>query len=151
MDEESGTDVNVFRFKTEDGEEVEQVEMSQRIIMVEDGAMSEEDRARLEKALERGDHEEMLENIKIIVGDDVEVINSSGIHVVRIEIKVEDPAEEEMDMLRNSGASDLNNSLQLDELSFYPNPNNGQFSLNFQAPEAGTLSVVVRDLQGRTV
>lgn len=150
-DEESGTDVNVFRFKTEDGEEVEQVEMSQRIIMVEDGAMSEEDRARLEEALELGDHEEVLENIKIIVGDDAEVINSSGIHVVRIEIKMEDPAEEEMKMLRNSGASDLNNSLQLEELSFYPNPSNGQFSLNFQAPEAGTLSVVVRDLQGRTV
>jgi len=150
-DEESGTNVNVFRFKTEDGEEIEEVEMSQRIIMVEDGAMSEEDRARLEEALELGDHEEVLENIKIIVGDDAEVINSSGIHVVRIEIKMEDPAEEEMKMLRNSGASDLNNSLQLEELSFYPNPSNGQFSLNFQAPEAGTLSVVVRDLQGRTV
>lgn len=151
MDEESGTNVNVFRFRTEDGEEVEEVEMSQRIIMIRDEEMSEEDRARLEEALKLGDHEEMLENIKIIVGDDAEVMNSSEIHMVRIEIKMEDPAEEEMNMLRNSGASNLNNSLQLEELSFYPNPNNGQFSLNFQAPETGTLSVVVRDLQGRTV
>lgn len=150
-DDESGTNVNVFRFKNDDGEEVEQVEMSHRMIMIQDQDLSEEDRAKLEEALKLGDHEEMLENIKIIVGDDARMINSSEIHMVRIEIKMEEPAEEEMDMLRNSGASDLNNSLQLDELSFYPNPSNGQFSLNFQAPEEGTLSIVVRDLQGRTV
>lgn len=150
-DDESGTNVNVFRFKNEDGEEVEQVEMSKRIIMIQDEDLSEEDRAKLEEALKLGDHEEMLENIKIIVGEDAKMINSSEIHMVRIEIKMEEPVEEEMNMLRNSGASDLNNSLQLDELSFYPNPSNGQFSLNFQAPEEGTLSVIVRDLQGRTV
>lgn len=150
-DDESGTNVNVFRFNTEDGEEVEHVEIDKRIIMIQDEDLSEEDRAKLEEALKLGDHEDMLENIKIIVGDDAKVINSSEIHMVRIEIKMEEPGEEEMNMLRNSGASDLNNSLQLDELSFYPNPNNGQFSLNFQAAEEGSLSVIVRDLQGRTV
>lgn len=148
----SGAEYKVFRIDSDGTEEGEQhIEIDKRVIMIQGADMSDEDREMLEKAMESGDHSEMLENIKIIVGGDAEVINSSEIRMVRIEIKMEDPAEDEMEMLRNSGASDLNNSLQLDELSFFPNPSNGQFSLTFQSPEGGALDIVVRDLQGRTV
>ena len=41
--------------------------------------------------------------------------------------------------------------LELTDLSFFPNPNDGQFTLQYEAPEAGQVEVRINDLSGKEV
>ncbi|MDP5171610.1 MAG: T9SS type A sorting domain-containing protein [Bacteroidia bacterium] len=67
---------------------------------------------------------------------------------VKIVIKMEEPAAEELEMLQQSGDA---NSLQVGEMGLYPNPTTGRVMLNFQSAEEGEMNIEVRDLQGRSV
>ena len=150
-DGESDEGMKVFRFSTDDGEHVEHIQSDHKMIMINDENLSEEQKAQLEEAMQSGDHNTLMIRIKEVLGDDADAMEVNEVRMVRIEIKIEEPDADDMDMLRDSGAGELNNSLQLDELSFFPNPSNGQFSLQFQAEEEGPMQITVRDLQGRTV
>lgn len=143
-------EVKVIRLQDMDMEDMEHIDIDERVIMIQKDDLTDEQKQMLEDVMNSESSEDMMEKVQIIIGDDGDVQTTSEIHIVRIEIKMEDPDEAELDMLRESGAS-LNNSLELDALSFYPNPSNGQFALSFQAPEEGNLNIEVRDLQGRTI
>lgn len=143
-------EMKVIQLHDVDMDDMEHIDIDERVIMIQKDDLTDEQKQMLEDAMNSENSEDMMEKVKFIIGTDGEVQTTSEIHVVRIEIKMEDPDEAEMDMLRESGAT-LNNSLELDALSFYPNPSNGQFALSFQAPEEGNLNIEVRDLQGRTV
>ncbi len=148
--EGDGEGVKVFHFRTEDSESIKHIDMDHRVFMIDRGDLSEEDKTRLEEALELEDRDEMVSRLREILGEDDQVVDMKHTEVIQIEIKVKEPNKKDMDMLRDSGAF-LNNSLQLDELSFYPNPNNGRFSLQFQADEEGAVNVTIRDLHAKVV
>lgn len=147
---EEGAEVKIIQFHDVEVSEETLLDLDKRIVMIQKDDLTEEQQNLLDAAMNSDNPEDMIDQIKIMFDTEDEVQTTSEIHVVRIEIKMEDPDEEEMDMLRESGAS-LNNSLELDALTLYPNPSNGKFDLSFQAPEEGNLEVQVRDLQGRTV
>lgn len=44
-----------------------------------------------------------------------------------------------------------NNTLPAEELSFFPNPNNGKFMVKFQLPQKEKVTVTISDLYGREV
>ncbi len=95
---------------------------------------------------------EETERVEIHMGRTMEggdsfrtVILETNIVICRIE-KV---SKADLDMLRESGADDLNNKLALDDLVVYPNPGKGVFDLSFRSKEEGDLAIEVRDLQGR--
>jgi hypothetical protein len=46
---------------------------------------------------------------------------------------------------------EMENANSINDLSLYPNPNNGNFSLNFTASEAQTANLVMTDMSGKTV
>lgn len=124
-----------------------------RIMMFQGEEISEEDKARLQEFMESGgSQEEVMTIVREFVGESGDSLSvHTETQVVRILIHLEDPEREEMNMLRDAGASDLNNSLRVKQLEFYPNPSNGQFTLAFQSREQGPLRIQVRDLQGRLV
>lgn len=43
------------------------------------------------------------------------------------------------------------NNLKVDDLSYYPNPNDGRFTLRFKMPEQAPLKVTILDLAGKEV
>ncbi|UTW64466.1 T9SS type A sorting domain-containing protein [bacterium SCSIO 12741] len=42
-------------------------------------------------------------------------------------------------------------TLELNEVKFYPNPSSGKFSLSFNTPQEGSVKITVTDLQGKEV
>lgn len=72
---------------------------------------------------------------------------------MRISVEVEELDQEEIrDLNQKAGESlDENNSLELEELSFSPNPNNGQFKVMFDLPTEGDTKIRVFDQNGRSV
>jgi hypothetical protein len=64
--------------------------------------------------------------------------------------KITDPSEEDKKMLgKQTGLAD--NKLALDKMKFYPNPNTGKFTLDFNLTEKGTTSVNIFNLEGKSV
>ncbi len=64
-----------------------------------------------------------------------------------IMISIEDAEEqevEEINKVSNEGLS-IDNSLEVEELTFSPNPNNGKFNLSFHMPEKGKTSIKIFD------
>ena len=78
------------------------------------------------------DDNEMIHEFEIETNKDGEVIRK---HVI-IKVRVEDLEEEDKEQLDNPSFK-IENSLQLEKLSFYPNPNNGSFNLSFVTEEQG--------------
>ena len=60
-----------------------------------------------------------------------------------------DPAER--DVLKNKGVTGLDPSWQLPDLRCFPNPSNGDFHLEFSAPERGDLAVDLHNAAGERV
>ena len=95
---------------------------------------------------------EETERVEIRMGRTMEgsdslrtIVRETSIVVIRLE----KATKADLDMLRESGAENLNNKLALDDLVVYPNPGNGIFDLSFRSREEGDLLIEVRDLQGR--
>jgi hypothetical protein len=80
-------------------------------------------------------------------GDDVRVVKE-----VRITIRLTDLDDSDKAALKRAGApveNDISRSLQLDNLAFYPNPNDGRFRLRFNAPDAGDVSIRIVNMEGQ--
>ncbi|GAB5539843.1 MAG: hypothetical protein Salg2KO_19460 [Salibacteraceae bacterium] len=73
--------------------------------------------------------------------------------VVTMNIKVEELDESEIAALSEKSGTvlDASNSLEIADLKFSPNPTSGEFSLSFNAEEAGDLNIRVFDQNGRVV
>ncbi|MCB9231752.1 MAG: PDZ domain-containing protein [Bacteroidia bacterium] len=73
------------------------------------------------------------------------------IHVV---IRMENVSPEEVAELnkgQEGGGISAENNLQVADLKFYPNPNDGRFSLEFNLPEKGTTQIRIFDMSGVTI
>jgi len=114
-----------------------------------------------------------IEKIIIIEGDDAglpekfDVIinqaeNGEGIKVKVVKVFITDPNAEEVKMLENTLKQDAAGSnaktvttqpdaLKINDLSFYPNPNQGKFTLNFTVTETASTLVRITDLSGKIV
>ena len=61
--------------------------------------------------------------------------------------------QEEVDLVNENAEHriSLDNSLDLEEVNFFPNPSDGNFNLNFYSPNDGDLTVNIYDQNGKTV
>lgn len=74
----------------------------------------------------------------------------NGGSIIRMRLTVEE--SEIADLSEKSGETlDVNNSLEVAELSYSPNPTSGPVKLQFMLPEAGDLQIMVFDGNGRKV
>ncbi|MCB9184979.1 MAG: PDZ domain-containing protein [Flavobacteriales bacterium] len=69
---------------------------------------------------------------------------------VRISIETRTLNDEEKALLRGKGVA-VDNELQLEGLTAFPNPSNGFYRLQFEVPERGDLAVDVHNAQGERV
>ncbi|MBC7865180.1 MAG: T9SS type A sorting domain-containing protein [Bacteroidia bacterium] len=67
--------------------------------------------------------------------------------VKKVEIK--DASDEEIKSQRKNLTGE--NNLKVDQLNFYPNPNNGKFTLSFNLKEKGNTSITVFSIDGKKV
>ena len=52
---------------------------------------------------------------------------------------------------KTGSSLDVNNALELNEISFSPNPTNGQFKLTIDLPNVGHVEIKVFDAMGQTL
>ena len=69
----------------------------------------------------------------------------------RIRIERKELTPEEKELLKNKGVKSLDNALQLGDMGVFPNPSNGFFRIQFDAPDRGDLFVNVHDAKGDKV
>ena len=99
-------------------------------------------------------HKKEVKEMQVRVTVDAE---DDGKHVVkkmiRIAIQIEEISDTDKDLLRESGLElgSAQNGLAVNELSFYPNPSNGDFNLSFEAAETGDVAIRVINADGRRV
>ncbi len=106
--------------------------------MIKDVEDVEETRTETEDALEENEIE-----VEVAVGEAVEVL-------------IDEPANNELEVLTEIIAKDnslanktLSNQLtNVENLSFSPNPNRGQFNINFFVPKASNTQVRIVDISG---
>ena len=76
--------------------------------------------------------------------------NSESITVI---VLMEEFTQDEVDQVNENAEHkiSIDNSLNLDEINFFPNPNQGLFNLNFMTKDQGDLTVNIYDQSGKTV
>ncbi len=77
--------------------------------------------------------------------------DTEAVKEVRVVIELKDLTEEDRDMLAEPAAVDFEKELALNKIEFAPNPNDGQFKLEFDLPENTNTRVMVLDQAGRKV
>jgi len=125
---EGSEDGNVFEWSDGNGSFI-----NSKVIV-----LSDEDEEDLEK---------MLEENGIDVNVDILTTDATGKSVSQTLIIKKSVTIEEMD---TDEAADTP-KLEVNDLNFYPNPNDGQFQLSFETPQAGDVAVTITDLQGKEV
>lgn len=72
---------------------------------------------------------------------------------IEIVIEIADISDEEADQVNKKASPKLstNNDLNLDRISFFPNPNAGLVNLNFTTMETGDVTISLFDANGSTV
>lgn len=70
---------------------------------------------------------------------------------VRVVIEIKDVTEDDEELLAKPAAVDFDKELALNKIEFAPNPNDGQFNLEFDLPEKMNTRVMVLDQMGRKV
>lgn len=63
---------------------------------------------------------------------------------------IEDLTKDDKKQLKSDGRLS-NDNLKVDELNFYPNPNNGRFNLGFTLPKQGDTQVLIFNMEGKNV
>jgi hypothetical protein len=95
---------------------------------------------------------------RVIIIDD-EDINKDGVkggdHQMKIKVvvktcNIEDLDKEDRKRLKNEERS-FNEKLKVDQVNFYPNPNNGRFNLGFTLEKQGDTEISIFDMNGKNV
>ncbi len=68
----------------------------------------------------------------------------------KIKVKIIDLSKKEMKRI-DIQEEKINSILELKNLSFFPNPNNGKFSLSFASNEKGKIQIEIFDLKGNKI
>lgn len=141
---------------------------SDNVFFFSDEELTDEEKAEIEKMKEQGkanmfffkeDNNETLHeagdhtekhftiDVKSIDGDGTEMIK-----VIKINCFIEDLHFEDEEALRKAGLHEAReNNLIVDDLSFYPNPNDGRFNLGFETKEKGDVDIRIVDIQGKGI
>ncbi|MEM7372959.1 MAG: T9SS type A sorting domain-containing protein [Bacteroidota bacterium] len=101
-----------------------------------------------------GEANEMLQELEITVhrlldGEEADI----QIQVVNGRCRIVDCLREELEQLSETvkKAEMLDGELAVEELSFFPNPNDGKFRLRIVSAQEAPLELVIRDMMGKTV
>ncbi len=108
---------------------------------------------------------EMDEDVEVIIIDgengnvsiDRIIDEETGTKVVKLKVLVDDADEADKQILRSidtkSGALELptKERLAVNNFDFFPNPNNGKFTIDFDLPEQGSMVLRIVDLAGKEV
>lgn len=119
----------------------------------------DEDDAEYQKILEEmkssqnGDYK-MEKQIVIVEEDDEEGIKGDRkmleIRMVISSCKIDDLNKDDKKLLKSEGLLS-NENLKIEQLNFYPNPNNGRFSLAFTLPKQGDTEISIFSTEGKNV
>lgn len=73
--------------------------------------------------------------------------------IMEVRIDIESITEDDMNQVNSSASPRLSNDndLPLENISFYPNPNNGQINLNFQLNEREPVDIILYDQNGSVI
>jgi hypothetical protein len=73
--------------------------------------------------------------------------------LMEVRIDIETITEDDMNQVNSSASPRLSNEndLSLENISFYPNPNNGQINLNFQLNEREPVDILLYDQNGSVI
>jgi hypothetical protein len=87
---------------------------------------------------------------------DVKVINcdkGQKMIIIKTKIKIDDLDEQDIQTLKKNDEINVtgNGSLIVEQLDFYPNPNDGKFNLSFSLPDKGRTVIRMYDQNGKEV
>ena len=73
--------------------------------------------------------------------------------VIKLDVKIGELNNEDLKILKKTGVPipSENTELKIDELKFYPNPNDGKFNLSFQSESKSAVSIKIYDISGKEV
>jgi hypothetical protein len=75
--------------------------------------------------------------------------------VIRTKVIMEKLSEQEVQTLKDAGVDVEGEAgsekLEMDDLKFHPNPNDGKFNLSFETPENGNTEIKIFDVNGKEV
>ena len=143
---EMGDSVHVFVDAEEENIEKEVIidERGQRKVIITSARKNEAPLPKHPSATQKTVQQEMEVNVSI---DDS---SSSPKYVIRINTLIREIDKVELEALKLSGVN-TDNSMQVEGLNFYPNPNEGRFTLEFSPRESGTIHIQIVDIQGRPI
>lgn len=125
------------------------------VIRVIDGNDHEMDKIMKEHGIDIKDGKE--EKRVIVINDDQlqKDDGKKGDHKleVRVIIKscnIEDLNKDDKKQLKANGRLS-NDNLKIEELNYYPNPNNGHFNLGFTLPKQGDTQIMIFNMEGKNV
>ncbi|MEM6263227.1 MAG: T9SS type A sorting domain-containing protein [Bacteroidota bacterium] len=147
INEEGASNIRVLKLGSSEGE-MEEMQIRLEAEMKAAG-MEEAEMERVMKTFET-----VRNQIEVEMGilEETDAKGEQVIHRMTIQVHVMyDLDEDEKEQLSSAGVSNLENTLQVEDLTFYPNPSNGQFNLAFFAKEKGDLSIRIMDAQGKSV
>ncbi|MFD3001575.1 T9SS type A sorting domain-containing protein [Pontibacter toksunensis] len=91
---------------------------------------------------------------ELVKGQYLKLDHGSAKVVIFMNATVEDITADDKEALKEAGATvetRKKEALGVEAISFYPNPNNGRFNLNFKLEDKGTTRVSVMDSRGEEV
>lgn len=104
---------------------------------------------------EANDDKEIKKEVSVIKGADAKKVWVDGDHEVYVlgDAKYEFlPAEEnDLESLKDAGVKTKNRSLDVENLTFSPNPSNGKFNLSFTLKEKKKVTINIYDINGNVV
>jgi hypothetical protein len=93
------------------------------------------------------------DNKTVIVKNKVRIDSDSGTTATMImivkNVEIVEPSESERKAQRKNFPGD--NKLKVEQLNFYPNPNNGKFNLSFNLKEKATTTISIFNSEGKKV
>ncbi|WP_162055162.1 T9SS type A sorting domain-containing protein [Pontibacter pamirensis] len=93
-------------------------------------------------------------NEEEVKADFLKLDHGSAHIMIFMKATVEDMKPEDKQVLKEAGAAvetKKKEALKVEEINFYPNPNDGRFNLNFSLQDKGTTKVSVMDRNGEEV
>ncbi|MGE0567788.1 MAG: T9SS type A sorting domain-containing protein [Bacteroidia bacterium] len=115
----------------------------------EESIQAEVDKVMKEMGIEEGKGEKKVIIIKSDVSSENGESKKEVIKIITHKVNITDANAKEAKKAGITGLSNTN--LEIDQLSFYPNPNNGKFQLKFNLKKQGDLNVNVVDVNGKEV
>lgn len=144
---------NVWINKDGDVHHIEGEDGKHMMIIKSDGEnLTEEQKEMMKEAMENGGGvmKEVTVDVMLDENGDKKIVKS--IRIIKLQAEIKDLDDADLQTLHEAGADASNlRTLAVEDLSFFPNPNDGRFTLRFTALEEGPAAVRIFDATGRSV